>query len=105
MASGTVGEEGGGHLGAARVVTAHEQHTGQAHAGRPLDVRERVEPLGGKVLGQHHQVGTDAGALGEALVGIDDQALDRLGREASAVAAGKTGDAGRKTLIWQGRGR
>lgn len=69
-------------------MAAAEQHTGQADTGRPLDVHERVEP----------------GVLGEALVGVDDKALDSLGREAPAVAEGKTGNAGRETLIRQDRG-
>lgn len=78
MASGAVGEEGGGHLEAARVVAAHEQHAPQTAARRALDMRERVQPLGGRVLGQHDQVGADTGVLGEALVGVGDEALDGL---------------------------
>jgi hypothetical protein len=46
-----------------------------------------------------------AGVLGETLVGVGDETLDRLRGEAPAVARGEMRDAGRQALIGQDRRR
>jgi len=49
-ALGVVGEQGGGHLGAPRVVHAQEQHLGHVLGCVALGLGQGGEPVGGEAL-------------------------------------------------------
>lgn len=70
---------------------------------------QRVEPLSGQVLCQHHQVGADPGVLGQTRVGVGEQQLHGLHAEAPGVHGGEAGSPRGQAFIgkdgrWGGRG-
>jgi hypothetical protein len=100
-ACGTVREEGGGELGAARVVAADEQHARQPAAGAAPDVSESVKAFRGEAFGQHDQVRAHLRGGGQQAVGVGEQRLDGLGGEAAGVPGGEAGDSGGQALVGQ----
>ncbi|MFF1700006.1 hypothetical protein ACFVXC_41295 [Streptomyces sp. NPDC058257] len=54
-------------------MAADRQHLWRPEARRALDVCESVQEFAGEPLGEHHQVRTDAGLLGQAPVGAREQ--------------------------------
>jgi hypothetical protein len=63
-----VGEKAHGHLGAAGVVHAQEQHGGFAVVGQAFDLGQCVEALAGEAFGQKRQEVGHGGAAGELVV-------------------------------------
>jgi len=73
-----VGEQGGGHLRAARVVHADEQHLRHRLTGRTRGLGECGEAFGSEPAGEGDQVGVDAGGAPQRGVGLEDDPFDGL---------------------------
>ena len=75
-------DQPGGHLAAARVVDADEQHLGLLLRDQPLGLSERLEPLAREAVGEHGHEDVDL-RLAEQVDRLGDVAGDRLAREGS----------------------
>ena len=89
VVAGEVVEEPEGHLGAAGVVGAQEQHHRHPDVVLAFDLGQRAQPLAGEPLGQQRQVVRDDRAAGELVVGAVQEPLDGLDAEGAVELAGQ----------------
>jgi hypothetical protein len=104
-ALGEVLQEGGGHLGASRVLDADEEDFGNAAGSFALRMGEGVEPVAGESAGDDRQVRLDFRCAGEGRVGLGDVAFDHLGAEDTTSGCSHfVGDAVQDVLVCAGGG-
>jgi hypothetical protein len=87
-AFGVVVEQRGGHLAAAGVLHAHEQHLGHLLGDRALHLAERAQALAREAMAEQRHEVLDA-RVGERLQRLGHVALDRLGRERAGELLGQ----------------
>ena len=75
-------DESGGHLAAARVVHAHEQHLGLLLCDQAFGLTKRLQTFAGEAVREHGNVDSDL-RLAEQVDGLGDEAGDRFARECS----------------------
>jgi len=81
-------EQARGHLRAAGVVDADEQHLGYVFADGPVRLRQRSEPVGSEPAHQSGQMRVHPGGSAQRDVGLKDAALDGLPRHHTVVGGG-----------------
>ena len=112
-ALGVLVEEPEGHLGAAGVVHAEEQHGWVPALGGGFGVDESVEALAGETLGREDQPAGHGGGGGEGQVAVFEQGLDgllaedplELAMEVSGDVAQRASVSGRDEVDAVGHGR